>query len=195
MKFESIELDKETLGRLADYGTFISNKAPPLNREKALVLLGEAMLDTFFREFMNLWRNELFPDCLLKNYEASDQEVHEWVHSGDPQPDCKLCSKLCKEVDEKMDENVQTKLENYLELLDKINSKVQDEATAVILVQEIAKDQRMNRMIEEREAMNNKPATFKQKKFMDDLGIKYPKNISKQEASALIDEELGKNGG
>jgi len=93
-----------------------------------------------------------------------------------------------------MDENIQQKLDGYLELLEQITSKVQEEATAVILLQEIAKDQRMDRMIEEREAMNNKPATFKQKKFMNDLGIKYQKNVSKQEARALIDEELGRNG-
>ncbi len=48
-------------------------------------------------------------------------------------------------------------------------------------------------MIEEREARNNEPATFKQRTFMDSLGIKYQKNVSKNEASGLIDEELGKN--
>ena len=34
------------------------------------------------------------------------------------------------------------------------------------------------------------PATQKQKTFADDLGIKYPKNISKGDLSDLIDEAL-----
>jgi|GEM_PF-2568864 len=84
MQFDQEKLIKPVLDRLADYGTFIGNKAPPLNKEKALVLLGEAMLEKFVREFVSLWKNELFPGCLLKNYEASDREVHEWVHDDDP---------------------------------------------------------------------------------------------------------------
>jgi hypothetical protein len=194
MKFENIELDKETLDRLADYGVFIRNKAPPLNREKAMVLLGEAMLEKFVREFVSLWKNELFPGCLLKDYEASDEEIHEWVHGGDPQPDCVLCSRNCKEVDEKMDKNIQVKLNSYLGLLDEIKSKISDDRTAVSLLQEISKDRRMDEIREERESRNREPATEKQKKFMESLGIKYPKNVTKQEASVLIDEELGKNG-
>ena len=38
------------------------------------------------------------------------------------------------------------------------------------------------------------PATEKQKKFMDQLGIKFPKDISKKEASVLIEDELNNNG-
>lgn len=102
-------------------------------------------------------------------------------------------SSFCKGVDEKMDENTKQRLESYLELLEQISEKTQNEQATVALLQEIAKDFRVERMIEQREAKNNEPATFKQKKFMDDLGIKYPKNISKREASALIDEELGRN--
>jgi len=63
----------EILDRLADYGVFISNNAPPLNRQKALVLLGQAMLDKFVNEFVSLWR-ELFPNCRLQDFEASEEE-------------------------------------------------------------------------------------------------------------------------
>jgi hypothetical protein len=93
-----------------------------------------------------------------------------------------------------MEKTIQEKLEGYVKLLGDIRSKVDDERTAVSLLQEIGKDHRMDRMSEERELRNNKPATMKQKRFMDDLGIKYPKNVTKQEASILIDEELSKNG-
>lgn len=54
MKSENKEVGIEILDRLADYGVFISNSAPPLNRQKALVLLGEAMLTWFFKEFSGL---------------------------------------------------------------------------------------------------------------------------------------------
>jgi len=93
-----------------------------------------------------------------------------------------------------MEQNKKEKLDSYLELLNEINEKTQSETATIALLQEISKDQRVERMIEEREARNNQPATAKQKRFMDDLGIKYPKNVTKQEASALIGEELGKNG-
>jgi len=92
-----------------------------------------------------------------------------------------------------MDEDIKEKLTSYLELLDEITTKQKNEQLAAAVLSEVAKDFKMERMIEEREAKNNEPATFKQRKFMDNLGIKYPKNISKREASALIDEELGKN--
>jgi hypothetical protein len=102
-------------------------------------------------------------------------------------------SNNCKEV-VKMDENIKERLDGYLELLNEINEKTQSETATIALLQEISKDQRVEKMIEERQARNNEPATFKQRKFMDDLGIKYPKNVTKQEASALIDGELAKNG-
>jgi|WetSurMetagenome_2_1015567.scaffolds.fasta_scaffold379896_2 hypothetical protein len=98
MKYEDEKMIKPILDRLADYGTFISNKAPPLNKDKALILLGEVMLKKFVDEFTSLWRNELFSECRLKDFEASSEEIHNWVHGGDPQPDCVVCSKLCKEV-------------------------------------------------------------------------------------------------
>lgn len=94
-----------------------------------------------------------------------------------------------------MVENTKQKLDSYVELLNEIKEKTEnDQTTAIAILAEVAKDQRMERMIEERQARNNEPATFKQKKFMDDLGIKYPRNVTKQEASELIDEELAKNG-
>ena len=93
-----------------------------------------------------------------------------------------------------MEENIQEKLTSYLELLDEIKDKTEDEGTAVVVLQEISKDRRMEEMRQDREAKNSVPATDKQKRFMKRLGINYPKTITKQEASVLIDEELGKNG-
>lgn len=89
-----------------------------------------------------------------------------------------------------MDEDIKEKVDGYLWLFEQIKEKSGSETVALTLLQELAKDRRMEEM---REANNNQPATEKQKKFMDDLGINYPKTVTKKEASALIDEELGRN--
>ena len=104
-------------------------------------------------------------------------------------------SNNCKEVNDKMDQDIQAKLDSYMELLEKIKQKTDDERTAVSLLQEVSKDRRMDAIRDEREAKNNVPATEKQKKFMKKLGIEFPETVTKQEASMLIDEELGRNGG
>jgi hypothetical protein len=102
-------------------------------------------------------------------------------------------------VDEKMKFDVQSKLDEYLRLLEQIKQKTTDEKTAVSLLQEVSKDRRVAEMHEEREtknsgSQNSEPATPKQKQFMKKLGIDFPATVTKQEASVLIDEELGRNG-
>jgi hypothetical protein len=46
----------------------------------------------------------------------------------------------------------------------------------------------------ERATQGTGPATEKQKQFMKKLNIRFPATVTKHEASALIDEELAKNG-
>jgi carbamoylphosphate synthase large subunit len=89
-----------------------------------------------------------------------------------------------------MEAIMQKQVDNVLELFDVIKQKVSDEQTASILLQEICKDKRSAEMRQERESKNDNAVTDRQKEFMKKLGIKLPKNITKQEASALIDEEL-----
>jgi hypothetical protein len=96
--------------------------------------------------------------------------------------------------------DMQSKLDEYMRLLEQIKQKTSDERTAVSLLQEISKDRRSAEIREERENKNDsdeadsEPATEKQKQFMKKLGIKFPAAVTKQEASMLLDEELGKNG-
>jgi len=203
MKFKSEELGQKIIDRLMSHSIFISNNAPPMNKEKALVLIGEAMLDKFVKEFVSLWKNELFPNCLLRDYEASVREVNKMIHSDEPWHESKAeqkdvlesYSNDCKEVDKKMNQNIQAKLDNYLELFQELKQKTGgDDGTALRLLQELAKDRRTEEIREERENKNSEPATDKQKKFMKKLGIDFPGTVTKQEASMLIDEELGKNG-
>lgn len=91
------------------------------------------------------------------------------------------------------------KVAEYLELLRGIRAKVGDERTAMNILQEVNKDLRMAQIREERSSGQNigqleadYPATEKQKNFLKKLGVKTPANLTKKEASALIDEELGK---
>jgi len=91
-----------------------------------------------------------------------------------------------------MDANTQQTLQGYLDLLAVIKEKTGDERTAVAVLTEVNKDRRMSEMKQERVNSGNELATEKQKEFMKKLGIKVPKNLTKHEASALIDEELGK---
>ena len=90
-----------------------------------------------------------------------------------------------------MDKETKERLNAYLELLDDIKEKTDDDGTAVALLHEICKDRRMS-LIKQEKA--EEFATEKQKKFMEQLSIKYPRDISKKEASVLINEELGRNG-
>lgn len=104
------------------------------------------------------------------------------------------CSYTCKEVDEKMNSDTQQRLDGYLSLFAVISEKADSDAVAIAILQEMSKDRRSAEIYEEREAKNDKPATEKQKQFMKKLNIPVPANVTKREASMLIDEELGKNG-
>ena len=83
MKFDNEPLDKEILNRLEEQGILLSDSCPPMNKEKALILLGEALLNQFVQKFTGLWKEELFSHCLLRDYEASEEEVHRWIHGED----------------------------------------------------------------------------------------------------------------
>lgn len=108
-------------------------------------------------------------------------------------------SNTCKEVDEKMETDTQQRVNDYLALFDGISEKVNSDAVAIAILQEVSKDRRSGEIRTERAAKNgeanaNEPATEKQKKFMKKLNIAFPANVTKHEASTLLDEELGKNG-
>ena len=86
-----------------------------------------------------------------------------------------------------MDEYTQEKLDRYLELLDEVRQKTQDERTAVSLLQEISKDRRMEQMRGEASYNGDAPATEKQKAYLERLGAVIPEGLTRQQASELID--------
>jgi len=91
-----------------------------------------------------------------------------------------------------MEYDIKEKIDSYVEIFDSIREKTDSDDTAVAILQEITKDRRSEEIREEREKKNSELATEKQKNFMKKLGIKYPRTVTKKEASILIDEELEK---
>ena len=92
-----------------------------------------------------------------------------------------------------MDKDTKQRLDGYLELLDEISEKTDDVKTALALLQEVSKDRRMEQISEEQGfKKGDTPATDNQKAYMNDLGIEFPKNVSRKDASVLIKEELAK---
>ena len=215
MRCASNCLDKETALRLLSQGVFLSTKVPPITKTQGLVLLAEAKLDNFVKEFKGLVR-EVLSGCQLSDFQATPGEMSCWfgkqpssADKGEDAPGQEegppesggtpSYSNICKEVDEKMKFDMQSKLDEYLRLLEQIKQKTGDERTAVSLLQEVSKDRRSAEIREERETKNNgasdnEPATEKQKQFMKKLGIKFPATVTKQEASTLIDEKREQNG-
>lgn len=97
------------------------------------------------------------------------------------------CSNHCKEVEKKMKENIKEKLSSYLELLDEIKQRTQDERAAVSLLQEISKDRRMDEIRKERNSRNDLPATDKQISFLESFGVPIPVGLTRKQASNLIE--------
>jgi len=64
---------------------------------------------------------------------------------------------------------------------------------AIVFLQEVAKDKRMEEMKKDRERNDDKPATKKQITYLKNLGVEVPEKLTKKEASRLIDDALDNN--
>ena len=84
-----------------------------------------------------------------------------------------------------MEFEYENKIESYARLLDELRAKTGDDTSALVLLQEIGKDQRTEGINGHR---NGSGATPKQKALLDKLNIEYDENITKRAASQLIDE-------
>jgi len=206
MRFEEGKLDEETLGRLQQYGILLGKNSSALNKERALVLIGQAMLDRFIKEFASLWKNEIFANCLLMDFEASEQEekaVFGIEQSADEKSDYSEKNNNCRQIKGNQSYSIECKgvndenkmedtkrMKKYLELYAEILKKIDNESVAVTLLTEISKDRRAEQMRNERQTKNNDEVTFRQKKCMQNLGIDFPDDITRKEASVLIKEEI-----
>jgi hypothetical protein len=81
----------------------------------------------------------------------------------------------------------------YISAFNGIKEEVGDERVATAILQEVAKDRRMDEIRSEQEARNGEPATAKQVALMKKLNVSFRKGVTKREASELLDEALGKD--
>lgn len=79
----------------------------------------------------------------------------------------------------------------YTQILGSLNSVTELEESdrvnaANAILQEVSKDRRMREMSKRKNRKQGEPATEKQKKYLDSLGVAYPSDVSKEKASELI---------
>ncbi len=96
---------------------------------------------------------------------------------------------------------VQTNLEWYAAVFSAAREKVGDAELARVLVEQVGKDRRQNRIIARednpsaiKQVINgDEPATDKQRAFLKRLNVKdVPADLNRADASAMIDEALEK---
>ena len=86
----------------------------------------------------------------------------------------------------------QNTLDAYTSLFHTLKQRVGDAGAATAIMQEVARDRRAQQIRDERQARQEKAegeaATQKQIEFLKDLKMDIPQGLTKQAASALIDE-------
>lgn len=100
---------------------------------------------------------------------------------------------------------IRSELDEAFELYEKIRKRAQNDGLATFLFQELWRNQRTRMVQQNRSARHEgevtEPhaaasrvdyATVKQIKLLEDLGVRIPYNLSKQHASRMLDERLGK---
>lgn len=97
-----------------------------------------------------------------------------------------------------MEAETQSTLEGYTSLFHTLKQRVGDAVAATAILQEVARDRRAQQIREERKAgrereeEDSEPATQKQLEFLKDLKMDIPQGLTKQAASALIDQGKAK---
>ena len=87
----------------------------------------------------------------------------------------------------------EAKLQSYIKTYEQIRRQVPDDYTATAILQEMAKDARMQQIRAERmEQAETIPATEKQIAYLQRLGVEVPNHLTKEEASQLIDDAVAK---
>lgn len=91
-----------------------------------------------------------------------------------------------------MENEWEKRIELYCERLKDLQSRTGDLNSAIVIMREVSKDLRMDRMDAEKTAKGNLPASEKQRLFMEKLGVEFDDKISRKEASVIIDEAIEK---
>ena len=85
---------------------------------------------------------------------------------------------------------MENKIEEYANLLVQIKKQIPDSSEAVAVLNQIGKDKRteLTQASQNLNPNSDSPATEKQKKYMDSLGIEYGDDVTKKEASDMIEQ-------
>ena len=90
-------------------------------------------------------------------------------------------------------EITEQKVSDYIALYNQIMQRIEGEPRdALAILAEIGKDARMEQMKAERKRQNGDPATERQKQFLKKLEVEFVPELTKAQASALIDRALAK---
>jgi len=89
---------------------------------------------------------------------------------------------------------IQEQVNKYVSLLNGIKLTIQNESTAVAILQEIRKDARKHQSEQRRSANGNMSASEKQTQYLKSLRVEIPKGLTVRQASQLIDVAKDKNG-
>ena len=90
-----------------------------------------------------------------------------------------------------MENEIGRRVTHYLEIFEQVRNKVGDEQIAVALVEQVGKDCRVERMHgpgQSTRGNGDQEATAKQLAFLRRLRVAVPSELTKIQASALIDE-------
>lgn len=77
MRCASNCMDRGIAMRLLQHGVILSTKVPPITKVQGLMLLAEAKLDSFVKEFKGLVR-EVLSGCQLSDFQATPGEMSLW---------------------------------------------------------------------------------------------------------------------
>jgi len=86
----------------------------------------------------------------------------------------------------------EARVEAYLEIFERVKHETGSESAALGVLQEVAKDQRTEKIREGRKMTNEEPATQKQRFLLVSRGVNIPQGLTKKEASTLIDDVLSR---
>jgi len=90
-------------------------------------------------------------------------------------------------------ESIGERVGAYVSLYNEILGNVKSEGAALVVLQEMGRDRRVEVIARERCRRNEDcAATARQRAFLERLGVQIPETLSKKEASELIDQALGK---
>jgi hypothetical protein len=90
---------------------------------------------------------------------------------------------------EKMEIDIRNKVKNYIELIETIKEQTGDDAVALAIFHEVMNDSRSEYSSPKKKVYNSdSPATDKQIEYLKKLGAHIPEQVTRQQASDLIDQ-------